>query len=127
MRTYAIIGAGTLVALSIAAVLWTTRYEVAQPFDPTLFRRYDRWTGRVEICSSMFDERTYCGPALKQRADEAVQADDATARKALLSYGFTEEEIDHWPKYVFEGARNAILNGGSKSSIDDWLKSNHVQ
>jgi hypothetical protein len=42
MRTsFAILAAGILVALSTAAILWATRYEVAQPFDPKLFHRYD--------------------------------------------------------------------------------------
>jgi hypothetical protein len=128
MRTsFAILTAGILVALSTVAILWTTRYEVAQPFDPKLFHRYDRWTGRIETCSSYFDERTYCGFALGQRADQAVQADNERAMQTLRNWGYSENEIKSWPKHVFEEVRNGVLNGDDKSAIENWLKMSHVQ
>jgi hypothetical protein len=124
--SFAILAAGILAALSTAAILWATRYEVAQPFDPKLFHRYDRWTGRVETCSSYFDRRTYCDSALTQRADQAVRADNARVMQTLRGWGYSENEINSWPKHVFEEVRNGVLNGNDKSATDDWLKMRHV-
>jgi hypothetical protein len=119
MRTYqAIIVAGALIAISSGgAIMLTNRYEVSQPFEPSLFKRLDRWTGRVELCSSLYDEKTYCGSELSRRADEAVKADHVSANNIFLSFGYTQEEIDRWPTYELGLARNLVMNGGSKADL----------
>ena len=119
MRSYhAIIVAGLLIAISSGgAIMFVNRYEVSQPFDPNLFKRFDRWTGRVELCSSHYDEKTYCGSELSRRADESVKADHVTANNIFLSFGYTQEEINHWPDYQLGLARNLVLNGGSKADM----------
>jgi hypothetical protein len=129
MRTYqAIIAAGILIAISsVGAILFINRYEVAQPFNSQLFNRFDRWTGRVEFCSSYYDEKTYCGSDLQRRADEAVNAEHLVANNTFLILGYTQEEINNWPKSVLEGARNIVGNSGSKSSLADFLKDHHVR
>jgi hypothetical protein len=124
----AILVSGLLIAFcSGGAILWTNRYQIDQPFEPTLFKRYDRWTGRIELCSSYYDERTYCGTELSRRADEGVRAEHAYANKKFLSWGYSQEQIDSWPEHVLQGARNSVGNGGgSAESLKKWLKDNHV-
>jgi hypothetical protein len=129
VRTYqAILIAGILIAISSGgAILFVNRYEVGQPFDPTLFNRFDRWTGRVEVCSSIYDDKTYCGVELNRRANEAVNAAHLAANKTFLRLGYTQEEIDRWPESVLDGARNIVGNGGSVSTLTDYLKAQHVR
>jgi hypothetical protein len=129
MRTHqAIIIAGILIAVSSGgAILLINRYEVSQPFDPKLFNRFDRWTGRAELCSSYYDEKTYCGPDLRRRVDEAANAAHLLANNTFLSLGYTQEEINGWPTAVLEGARNIVGNGGSKSNLAEFLKDHHVR
>jgi hypothetical protein len=129
MRTHqAIIIAGILIAvLSGGAILLINRYEVSQPFDPKLFNRFDRWTGRAELCSSYYDEKTYCGPDLRRRVDEAANAAHLLANSTFLSLGYTQEEINGWPNAVLEGARNIVGNGGSKSNLAEFLKVHHAR
>ena len=129
MRTHqAIIIAGILIAISCGgAILLVNRYEVSQPFDPALFNRFDRWTGRVELCSSLYDSKTYCGSEFARRNDEAVKATHSAANKTLLSLGYAQEEINSWPPSVLEGARNIVGNGGNMSTLADFLKSHHVR
>ena len=129
MRTHqAIIIAGILIAVSSgSAILIINRYQVSQPFDPQLFNRFDRWTGQVELCSSIYEDKTYCGSELKQRLDEGVKAEHLVANSTFLSLGYTQEEIDRWPNYVLEGARNIVGNGGSVSTLADFLKDKHVR
>ncbi len=128
-NSHAIIVAGALLAVcSGGAIMWTNRYQIDQPFEPLLFRRYDRWTGRVEICSSYYDNKTYCGEELTRRTDEAVRAQHTYANEKFLSWGYSQDEINRWPQNVLDGARNMVANsGGSKAALDDWLKSNHVK
>jgi hypothetical protein len=128
LRTYqAIIIAGALIAISSGgAIMFINRYEVAQPFTPQLFNRFDRWTGRVELCSSFYDEKTYCGSELRRVADEAANAEHLAANKTFLSLGYTQEEIDRWPAHVLDGARNIVGNGGTKAHLIEFLKENHV-
>jgi hypothetical protein len=64
---------GVLIAVSVGgAILVTNRYQVSQPFNPFMFTRLDRWTGKVETCSSIYDNTTYCGHALSQRNNKAL-------------------------------------------------------
>ena len=102
VRSYqAILIAGILIAISSGtAILLINRYEVSQPFDPKLFYRFDRWTSRVELCSSFYDEKTYCGSELNRRVNEAVNAEHVAANKTFLRLGYTKEEIDRWPESV---------------------------
>jgi hypothetical protein len=129
MRTYqAIIVAGFLIAIaSGGAILLINRYEVSQPFEPSLYNRFDRWTGRVELCSSYYDGKTYCGLELSGRVDEAVNAEKLVANQKFLSLGYSQEEINNWPKSVQDGARNIVGNGGSMSSLAEYLKGQHVR
>jgi hypothetical protein len=124
MRSYhAIIVAGVLIAISSGgAIMLVNRYEVSQPFDQNFFKRLDRWTGRVELCSSLYDEKTYCGSELSRRADEAVKADYVAANNIFLSFGYTQEEINRWPDNQLGLARNLILNGGSKADMARFWK-----
>jgi hypothetical protein len=128
MRSYhAIIIAGALIAISSGgAFMLINRYEVSQPFDPHLFNRFDRWTGRAELCSPFYDEKTYCGSALTRVVAEAANVEHLAANKTFLSLGYSQEEIDHWPESVITGARNIIGNGGTKARLIKFLKENHV-
>jgi hypothetical protein len=75
-----------------------------------------------------YDNKTYCGEELTRRSDEAIGAQYAHANEKFLSWGYSQDEIDHWPQSVLDGARNMVANsGGSKAALDDWLKSNHVK
>src|SRR5271156_1805833 len=114
MRDYqAILIAGALIAVcSGGAILWTNRYQIDQPFEPLMFKRYDRWTGRVELCSSLYDEKTYCGDELVRRSDEAVRAAHAYANEKFRSWGYSQDEINGWPEHVLDGARNMVANNG---------------
>jgi hypothetical protein len=129
MRTnQAIIVVGLLVAIAAGgAIMLINRYEVGQPFDPMMFNRFDRWTGRAEICSSFYDEKTYCGRDLKRRAQEGVEALHLAANKKFLSLGYTQEEIERWPANVLDGARNIVGNGGSEEHLNEFLQSQHVR
>jgi hypothetical protein len=129
MRTYqAIIVAGALIAISSGgAIMLINRYEVVQPFTPPMFNRFDRWTGRVEVCSSVYDEKTYCGTELLRRTNDAIETEHLAANQTLLDLGYTQEEIDHWPASVLTGARNIIGNGGTKARVIEFLKENHVR
>lgn len=128
MRIYqAIIVAGLLIGVSTGGVFaWMYRYDVAHPFNLMMFQRYDRWTGRVELCSTMFDQDTYCGPALKRRADEAVQVRYTSANIVFRTLGYSQEQIDHWPQSVLEQARNIVGNGGGNSDVAKFLQEAHV-
>src|SRR5215813_9722454 len=80
-RGRAIIVAVLLIAVFCGgAIMWVNRYEVAEQFNPNLFERYDRWTGRVELCSSYFDGKTYCGFELERRAGQAIKGFTRTDR-----------------------------------------------
>jgi hypothetical protein len=129
MRTYQAINVGgILIAISSGgAIVLINRYEVSQPFDPSLFNRFDRWTGRVELCSSIYDNKTYCGSELNRRNDEAVNVQYRAANDVFLNLGYTQEEINNWPKFVLEGARNIVGNGGSQSAVSNFLKDQHVR
>jgi hypothetical protein len=62
---HAIFISGALIAMSAGGALMVIdRYEVSQPFNPMMFNRFDLWTGRVERCSSFYNNRTYCGSNL---------------------------------------------------------------
>lgn len=73
MRFYlAILFSGVLIAIwSGVGIVWTSRYQIVEPFEPLLFKRYDRLTGRVELCSLIIDKQTYCGADLGRRIDVA--------------------------------------------------------
>jgi hypothetical protein len=80
------------------------------------------------MCSSYYDERTYCGKDLISRADEAVRAEHAFANEMFLSWGYSQDEINHWPQHVLDGARNMVGNGGrSKDDLERLLKTNRVK
>lgn len=104
MRTpHAILAAGALIAVSSAGtILYINRYEIAQPFDPQFFKRYDRWTGRVEYCSSMYDNKTYCGPELFRRSQQL------STRKTRMQTGCFSASATHsnrlinWPRPLSE-------------------------
>jgi hypothetical protein len=120
MRTYqALIIAGTLVAISATTAI-ITRYEVTQPFNPVMFTRYDRWTGRVEMCSSLYDNKTYCGSDMLRRAEAAVDMQHVAANKRFLSLGYSQEEIDHWSRDL-DRARNMAGNGSSDEAIRRFI------
>jgi hypothetical protein len=130
MRNYrAILIAGALVAIcSGGAIMWTNRYQIDQPFQSLLFKRYDRWTGRVEFCSSFYDNKTYCGEDLARRKDEGRRALYGYANEKFLSWGYSQDQINRWPQNVLDGARKMVANsGGSKAALDDWLNANHVK
>jgi hypothetical protein len=72
MRTYHVIIGGALMISTAGAIMVLDRYEVAQPFSSMMFNRLDLWAGRVETCSSFYDNKTYCGSDLVQIAQEAL-------------------------------------------------------
>jgi hypothetical protein len=114
---------GTLIAVSIgAAILITSHYQVSQPFTPYLFTRLDRWTGQVERCSSIYDNTTYCGRALSQRLQTAVDAEHEAEHQAFLRYGYMQDQIDHWPPDVLGMAQNIVGNGGDKAALDRMIQ-----
>jgi hypothetical protein len=118
----AIIAMGVLIALSAGgAIMLTNRYQVSQPFDPRMFTRFDRWFGRVEICSSYYDETTYCGAALSRRTQEGVDAANEAEYQKFLEYGYTQAQIANWPPHVLDVARNIVGNGGDKAALDNWI------
>jgi hypothetical protein len=123
MKTNTVIFAvGALIALSVgSAIMLTNHYQVSQPFTPTMFTRLDRWTGRVERCSSMYDEKTYCGSDLERRIKEAIDAEHAAEYQKFLSYGYTPKEIEGWPQNKLDGARNIVSNGGDNATLDTWI------
>jgi hypothetical protein len=117
-----ILAMGVLIAASVgSAIMLTNHYEVEQPFNPALFSRFNRWTGDAELCSSRYDERTNCGQALIQRIQKALDDEHAVEYKILLSYGYSQEEIESWPPFVLDGARNIVGNGGNKDTLDKWV------
>jgi hypothetical protein len=124
MRTHqAIIVAGVLVAASTgAAIIWINRYQVGQPFNPVMFTRYDRWTGRLEACSSYYDGKTYCGSDLARHTQEAIDAERLAANKVFRDFGYSQKEMDRWPKHILEQAQNIVRNGGSKDALDEFMK-----
>lgn len=126
MRTYqAILLAGAVIAVcSSSAILWAERYQINQPFEPMLFKRYDRWTGRVELCSSSYDQTTYCGTELVVKSDGAVRALHASANRKFLASGYSQEEISRWSPNVLEGARNIVRNGGSEGTLKEFVRQN---
>jgi hypothetical protein len=116
------IAMGVLIALSSGgAIMLTNRYQVSEPFEPAMFTRFDGWTGHAEVCSSYYDERTYCALALKRRIQQELDAEHEAAYQKFLAYGHTQEEIERWPAHVLDGARNIVLNGGSKDTLDKWI------
>ena len=120
-KAIASVGILTAVVLS-AAYMLTNRYQVAEPFDPNLFNRFDRWTSRVEACSSMYDGRTYCGEELDRRLEQAITAEHEAADRKLNAYGYTQLQIAGWPRSVADGARNIVRNNGTKDEIEEWLR-----
>lgn len=119
-----IFAVGVLMAVSVgAAILITNRYQVSQPFTPRMFTRFDRWTGNVEICSSTYDNTTYCGDALSQRINTALDVEHEAEHQAFLKYGYTQDQIDHWPPNVLDMARNIVGNGGGKAALDSMIQS----
>lgn len=117
-----IVAVGVLIAVSVgAAILITNRYQVSQPFTPSMFTRFDRWTGKVELCSSIYDDTTYCGRALSQRNKTALNSEHEAEHQAFLKYGYTQDQIDHWPPIVLEMARNIVGNGGDKAALDSMI------
>jgi hypothetical protein len=75
MRTYHVIIGGALMISTAGAIM------VLEPLRgcPTvwlnnaiMFNRFDLWAGRVETCSSFYDNKTYCGSDLVQIAQEAL-------------------------------------------------------
>lgn len=128
MRTnQAIIVAGALIAFSTGgAILLVNRYEVAQPFNPILFTRLDRWTGQVETCGSIYDNKTYCGRDLVRRNQQAIDADHLAANERFLALGYTQHEINLWPASIIEQARNLVGNGGSDTRLVEFLNSKGV-
>jgi hypothetical protein len=125
----AIFGVGVMIAVSVgSAIMLTNHYEVQQPFNPALFSRFNRWTGSAELCSSRYDDRTYCGQALVQRSQKAVDDSYAAAHQKFLDYGYNQEEIESWPANVLDAARNIVGNGGNKDEvvkmIDEWKRRN---
>ena len=123
MRPYhAIIIAGALVATSAGgSIIVINRYEVTQPLNPITFNRSDLRTGRVEACSSIYDNKTYCASDLVQIAQEALDAAHLAANKRFLSLGYSQEDIDHWPTSLLEAARNLVGNGGSNERLKELL------
>jgi len=120
-----IFAVGVLIAISVgSAIMLTNHYEVAQPFNPMMFSRLNRWTGHVELCSSIYDQTTYCGPAMYQRNEKALAEEHAAENQKFLSYGYTQEEIESWPAHVLDGARNIVGNGGIKETLDEWIHKN---
>lgn len=117
-----VVGAGLLTAVSVGAtILITNRYQVSQPFTPSMFTRFDRWSGRVEVCSSVYDNTTYCGNALSRRNHAALDAEHEAEYQALLRYGYTQEQIDRWSPNVLDTARNIVGNGGDKAMLDNLI------
>src|SRR5262249_14997574 len=49
-----------------------------------------RWTGRVELCSSYFDGKTYCGFELERRAAQAIKGYTRTDRSLTQGLAFIE-------------------------------------
>jgi hypothetical protein len=119
---------GLLIAVSAgAAILITNRYQVSEPFRPSMFTRFNRWTGKVEQCSSIYDDTTYCGSALSQRIQTALNAEHEAEHQTFLRYGYTQEQIDRWPPNVLDKARNIVGNGGDKAMLDDMIHEESVR
>jgi hypothetical protein len=118
-----IIAVGVLIAASVGgAIMLTFRYQV-ESVDPDLpmFTRFDRWTGKVEQCTSYYEDRTYCGAAMLQRLQQDNDAQHAKEEQTLRALGYTQKEIESWPPYVLDGARNIARISGDKGRIDEWL------
>jgi hypothetical protein len=111
-----IIAVGVLIAASVGgAIMLTFRYQV-ESVDPDLplFTRFDRWTDKVEQCTSHYEDRTYCGAAMLQRLRQDVDAEHAKEEQKLRTLGYTQKEIEAWPPYVLDGARNIARLGGDR-------------
>ena len=71
----AIIIAGLIAGVIGGAWTWVNRYEI-KPQDSESFRLRDRWTGQVESCAMIDDNKTYkthCGAELRRRMDQRRQ------------------------------------------------------
>jgi hypothetical protein len=118
---HAIIIAGALMISTAGAIMVLDRYEVARPFSSMMFNRFDLWTGRVETCSSFYDNKIYCGSDLVQIAQEALDTAHLAANNRFLSLGYSQEDIDHWPTPVLETARSLVGNGSSNERLEEFL------
>jgi hypothetical protein len=106
--------------------MWVNRYEITPSFDPMLFNRHDRWTGGVELCATYFDEKMYCGAELRARANQAIKARQDAANLTFRKLGYSQDQIEHWPKDVLEDARRMVGNGVDDDEVAEFLKGQNV-
>ena len=80
----AIIIAGLIAGVIGGAWTWVNRYEI-KPQDSE-FRLRDRWTGQVESCAMIDDNKTYktyCGAELQRRKGQMRQESSAKESPAF--------------------------------------------
>jgi hypothetical protein len=61
-----------------------------------------------------------------RRSQAALDAEHRIANSVFLSLGYSQEQIDRWPKTVVELARNLVANGGDREVLVALLKEHHV-